>query len=80
MLTLYIKDGCPFCRKALDAIDTLGLTVEYKNKKDAGVVDELIARGGKSQFPYLVDSDRNVEMYESDDIVRYLHETYGGGK
>ena len=35
-------------------------------------------KGGKQQFPYLVDGD--VAMYESDDIIRYLFNTYGPGE
>lgn len=77
MLTVYVKTGCPFCAKVIAAVDELGLGVTYKNKNDEGVVEELIARGGKSQYPYLVDDERQVEMYESDDIVAYLKEHYG---
>ncbi len=29
-------------------------------------------RGGKAQFPYLVDPNTGVEMYESLDIIDYL--------
>ena len=39
----------------------------------------LIERGGKAQFPYLVDPNTGVEMYESDAIVAYLFEHYGAG-
>jgi hypothetical protein len=35
--------------------------------------------GGKSQFPYLVDPNTKVEMYESQDIIQYLTDTYGDG-
>lgn len=31
------------------------------------------------QFPYLVDENTGRALYESDAIVRYLYETYGGG-
>jgi glutaredoxin len=79
MLTLYVKTGCPFCHKVLDAGEELGITFEEKNIADDAVAAELIARGGKRQVPYLVDSDRNVEMYESDDIVKYLKEHYTKG-
>ena len=41
--------------------------------------DELIARAGKSQYPYLVDPNTGKEMYESADIVAYLFSTYGVG-
>lgn len=77
MLTMYVKTGCSFCAKAIAVVDELGLEVVYKNKDEDGVVDELVARGGKSQYPYLVDDERQVEMYESDDIVQYLREHYG---
>ncbi len=36
-------------------------------------------RGGKCQFPFLVDPNMRVEIYESDEIDRYLFETYGTG-
>jgi glutaredoxin len=72
MLTLYVKTGCPFCHKVLVAGAELGITFEEKNIADDIVAAELIARGGKRQVPYLVDSERGVEMYESDDIIEYL--------
>lgn len=36
--------------------------------------DEVIALGGKSQVPFLVDGD--TQMYESDDILRYVIAKY----
>lgn len=76
MLTLYVKTGCPFCHRVLAAGEELGITFEEKNIADDAVAAELIARGGKRQVPYLVDSERGVEMYESDDIIEYLKEYY----
>ena len=76
MLTLYVKTGCPFCHKVLDAADALGVTFDEKNIADDAIAAELIARGGKRQVPYLVDDDRTIEMYESDDIVAYLRGYY----
>ena len=32
----------------------------------------LIRIGGKRQVPFLVDTDRNIQMYESKDIIEYL--------
>lgn len=40
---------------------------------------EAIAKGGKSQFPYLVDENTGKAMYESDEIIKYLFDTYGDG-
>lgn len=80
MLTLYIKaDGsseCPFCHKVLATGEELGISFEQKNIADKAVEAELVARGGKRQVPYLVDSERGVEMYESVDIDAYLREHY----
>ncbi len=76
MLTLYVKTGCPFCHKVLDAGEELGITFDEKNITDDTIAAELVARGGKRQVPYLVDTDRTVEMYESDDIVAYLQAHY----
>lgn len=77
MLILYVRTGCPYCKRVLDAVNELGITVTQKNIDDKGVEAELIARGGKRQMPYLVDEKEGVEMYESDDIVGYLTKQYG---
>lgn len=76
MLTLYVRTGCGFCTKVLRAGEELGLTFNLKNIADPGVAEELIVRGGKRQMPYLVDEEHGKEMYESDDIVEYLHQTF----
>ena len=80
-LELYEFEGCPFCRKVREALSILDVdAVVYPCPKDAPRFrPEVVRRGGKAQFPYLVDPNRGVEMYESDDIVRYLFETYGDG-
>ena len=76
MLTLYVKTGCPFCHKVLTTGEELGLSFEEKNIADDAVAAELIARGGKRQVPYLIDSERGIEMYESGDIDVYLRTQY----
>ena len=76
MLVLYVRTGCPYCAKVIDELQNLGVPYEERNIADVGVAGELIARGGKRQVPYLVDSERGVELYESMDIVHYLNEHY----
>ena len=76
-LTLYVKTSCPYCAKVLAAGEELNLTFDLKNVAEEGIADELIARGGKRQTPYLVDEEGNVEMYESDAIVEHLHQRFG---
>lgn len=36
----------------------------------------LKERSGQIQVPYLVDPNTNVEMFESDEIIQYLNQTY----
>ena len=76
MLTLYVKTGCPYCELVLGVVEELGIQVEQKNIADDAVATELIQRGGKRQVPYLVDSEKNIEMYESEDIAHYLQQNY----
>jgi len=38
--------------------------------------DELVARTGRFQVPYLVDPNTGIELFESEDICRYLEEVY----
>ena len=76
MLTLYVKTGCPYVARVHDVGKKLGITFEEKNIVDDTVAAELVKRGGKRQVPYLVDAERNVEMYESADIDAYLRMHY----
>ena len=80
MLTLYVKTGCPYCSVVLAKLHDAEIPFEDKNIADEAVATELVERGGKRQVPYLVDSSREVEMYESADIVSYLDEQYSGNE
>ena len=79
MLRLYDIENCPYCRLAREALTELDLDAEIYPCPKSGerYRPEVIERGGKAQFPYLVDPNTGVEMYESLDIVAYLYETYG---
>jgi glutathione S-transferase len=81
-LELYEFEACPFCRKVREALSILDLdAVVYPCPKGGPRFrPAAIHRGGKQQFPYFVDPNTGVEMYESDDIVRYLFTTYGDGQ
>jgi glutathione S-transferase len=78
---LYEYEGCPFCRKVREALSILDLEAEiYPCPRNAPRFRaEVKRRGGKLMFPYLVDPNTGEEMYESDDIVRYLFDRYGDG-
>ena len=69
---LYVKTGCPYVARVLSFASERGIKFEERNIANMRVAEELIARGGKRQVPYLVDLEKGVEMYESEDIVEYL--------
>ena len=81
LLELYEFEACPYCRKAREAMSALRLDYLARPCPKNGTryrprVKEL---GGKRMFPYLVDSNTGVSMYESDDIIAYLYRHYGAG-
>ena len=81
-LELYEFEACPFCRKVREALSILDLdAVVYPCPKDGPRFrPDVVRRGGKALFPYLVDPNTATAMYESDDIVRHLFTTYGDGR
>ncbi|PSC77062.1 hypothetical protein C2E20_0521 [Micractinium conductrix] len=81
-LVLYEFEGCPFCRKVREAVSILDLDVVfYPTPKDGPTWrPEAIARGGKRQFPYMIDPNTGKEMYESDAIIEYMFKSYGNGE
>lgn len=78
-LQLYEFEACPFCRKVREALSILDLDVIVLPcpKNGPRYRAEAEIRGGKTQFPFLVDPNTGVECYESDAIVEYLFEHYG---
>lgn len=82
LLELYDIENCPFCRVVREVLTELDLdAVIYPCPKGGTRFrDELKSRGGKAQFPYLVDPNTGTEMYESTDIINYLYTEYGGGR
>ncbi len=80
-LELFEFEGCPYCRKAREALSVLDLEVWIRPCPKGGprFREQVKVRGGKYQFPYLVDPNSGKEMYESDDIIAYLFQEYGEG-
>ena len=72
MLKLFILDSCPYCHKVMDYLDERNMKYEKINIENQTSEDILIRMGGKRQVPFLVDDCRNIQMYESNDIIEYL--------
>uniref|UniRef100_J3MVA0 GST N-terminal domain-containing protein n=1 Tax=Oryza brachyantha TaxID=4533 RepID=J3MVA0_ORYBR len=73
--------SCPFCRKVREMVAVLDLDVLFYPCPKNGPTfrPKVLEMGGKQQFPYMVDPNTGVAMYESDAIVKYLADKYGDG-
>jgi glutathione S-transferase len=82
LLELYDFEACPFCRKVREALTILDLeAMIYPCPRGGTRFRKTVKeRGGKLQFPFLVDPNTGVAMYESSDIVAYLFRVYGDGE
>jgi glutathione S-transferase len=85
VLELYQSEGCPHSAEVRETLSELGVSYVIHNPRLPGnaggdvtneVTHEELTAGGEDQIPYLVDTDRGVTMYETDDIVEYLEEHY----
>jgi len=78
-LMLFDMEGCPHCRLVREALTELDLDAEIYPcpKQGARYRTLVLEKGGKAQFPFLIDPNTGAQMYESLDIVKYLFETYG---
>ena len=72
MLDLYILESCPYCKKVMSFLDENGIKYNKIDIRNKTSEEALIQIGGKRQVPFLIDKDRNIQMYESNDIVEYL--------
>ncbi|MEK7128746.1 MAG: glutathione S-transferase N-terminal domain-containing protein [Patescibacteria group bacterium] len=72
MITLYTKPYCQYCERVKNRIGELAISYEEKSIESEDNLAELIEKGGKRQVPYLIDNERGVSMYETEDIIQYL--------
>ena len=80
-LEMFEFEACPYCRKVREVLSELDL--EYISRvaaRGSANREILRARGGKVLLPYFIDPNTGTEMYESEDIIDYLHEVYGAGR
>lgn len=72
MLLLYKMEGCPYCEKVLKHLEEKSIQFRSLDIADPVNLDELLHLGGEQQVPFLVDTDHNAKMYESEDIIQYV--------
>lgn len=78
MLVLYNIEASPYCRKVRETLTELNLDARVENVgKFSARRPELLKAGGRMMVPFFIDPNRDVEIYESDNIVEYLEKYYG---
>lgn len=80
LLELYSIEGCPACRRVRQLLTELAIDYVHRScpRGQCRNREVLAKSGGRIQFPFLVDPNTGVSLYESRDIVRYLEKTYDG--
>ena len=76
MIELFILEFCGYCKKVMKYMDEHNIPYKTVDISDKGNEEALIRIGGKRQVPFLLDREKKTELYESDDIIEYLRETY----
>ena len=72
MLKLYYSETCPYCRKVLSFFSENNINFERRDVSDPENYEELIENGKVAQVPFLMDTNNNEQMYESDVIIDYV--------
>jgi len=78
LLELYEFEACPFCRRVREALSEFDLEAAVFPCPKSGTRfrPKVLELGGRMLFPFLVDPNTGRSMHESEEIVRYLRETY----
>eukprot|EP00252_Welwitschia_mirabilis_P024991 TRINITY_DN764_c0_g1_i1.p1 TRINITY_DN764_c0_g1~~TRINITY_DN764_c0_g1_i1.p1 ORF type:complete len:321 (-),score=56.13 TRINITY_DN764_c0_g1_i1:89-1051(-) len=80
-IEIYEFESCPFCRKVREMVSILDIDVLFYPcpRNGPNFRPKVKEMGGKQLFPYMVDPNKGISMYESDDIIKYLAKHYGNG-
>ena len=74
-LVLYKFDRCPYCVRVFRALDSLEVSVAYRDTRTSREhLDELRSLTGSSQVPCLVINGQ--PLLESADIVAWLRDNF----
>ena len=77
-LVLWTYESSPFTKAVREALTEMAIPhmVRYCPRGSVSKRDELLAKTGTFQVPYLEDPNTGVEMFESAAMVDYLERTY----
>ena len=72
MIRLFMLDTCGYCRRVIEYLDENNIPYEKIDISEKENEEALVRIGGTRQVPFIIDTDKNIEMYESNDILEYL--------
>lgn len=72
MIRLFMLDTCGYCRRVIEYLDENNIPYDKIDISEKENEEALVRIGGKRQVPFIIDTDKNIEMYESNDILEYL--------
>ena len=76
-LELWGNEASPFVRNVRETLGGLCLPHAMVScPRGSSNRDRMVERTGRFQVPYLVDPNTGIEMFESEEIVKYLEEVY----
>jgi glutathione S-transferase len=76
-LTLWAYEASPFCKLVRETLNELEIPHTLKTAaRGSPKREELLAKTGHFQVPYLEDPNTGCQMFESTFIVEYLEKTY----
>ena len=72
MLNIFILPTCPYCKRVIEYLESTNLKYELLDINNQQNYDSMMKLGGKRQVPLLFVNEKNIVMYESNDIIEYL--------
>lgn len=72
MIELYVLDSCPYSQKVMKYLDENNIEYIKHDVSEPENYEALEEIGGKLQVPFMFDKDKELKLYESDDIIEYL--------
>lgn len=58
MIELYIKDGCPYCRKQIEQLEREGLAYRLHNVRNRVALEEAKEKYGADMVPVMVENGK----------------------
>ena len=76
-LVFWGYEASPFCKIVRERLCELEIPHLYKTcTRGSSKRKELLKKTGLFQVPYIEDPNTGVNMFESDEIIKYLDKTY----